>query len=281
MSMVTPASERSVYVFDFDGTCTMPVTGADEAFLTAHYTGLATLLERDPNWMREQYAAARAKIAADPSTYGWVINGQIVAPALVDAFVAAQVCAQLVLSGLGHDIETWEQRLNALYQEHYLVLETTFREEMLEVFQTLRERGIPFYIVSNSDPAKVQQRLTVLGDAAEWINPLVRGFAKKFVVTPESNYGRTRMLFKGLRRPISLQKQHYYDVLDAILEAHDTTWDKLTVIGDIAELDLAMPVSQGARGVLMMGPNTPDYEIEWALGHKRTKVIRNLRQAIT
>ena len=272
-------SER-VIIFDFDGTCTVPTTGADESFLHAHQAGFAELLGKTPGWAEAVYAQARLLICANPEHYGWEINGQIVAPALVDAFVEAQVCAQIILKKLGEDVQSWEVRLNELYQKNYLLYQTVFRPELLTVFRELRALGTPFYIVTNSDPAKVQKRLEALGDDAQWISPLVRGFAKKFLVTPGPENVPEYTFFPGLHRPVKLRKQHYYDVLTGIMEVHQVSWNKLTVIGDIAELDLAPPVAMGSYGHLVLGPNTPIFEKQWAETHPRVSTIHDLRQGI-
>ncbi len=268
-----------VPIFDFDGTCTTPKDGAREAFIDAHQAGLAKLLGQPPEWALVRYAAAREKIVANPDEYGWRIRGKIVASALADAFVEAQTCAQLILEELGEDLTAWAERMNDLYQAHYLKYEMDFRPEMLEAFNMLRSHEVPFYIVTNSDPVKVQKRLGVLGDDAAWIGPLVLGHAKKFDWTDGPESIREEMFFPGLRRPVQLRKQHYHDVLTRIMKTHAISWDKLLVIGDNAELDDAMPVECGADGCLILGPDTPPYEKHWAEEHPRVRLITDLREA--
>ncbi len=268
-----------VLVFDFDGTCTVPVAGADQCYLDAYMEGFARLANRSFAWITEQFKAARIMIAASPDAYGWEINGRIVAPALVDAFVEAQVCAQIVLKWMGQSVGSWEERLEQLYQANYLKHQTTFRDELLETLRSLRTRSIPFYIVSNSDPYKVLVRLDELKKDKAWIS-LICGNAKKYEVTPGPAVVPKQMFFPGLERPVELRKQHYFDLLVQIMDKHKVTWDQLTVIGDIAELDLAMPVIMGARGCLILGPNTPTYERQWAKEHSRVTAITDLIQAV-
>ena len=269
-----------VRVFDFDGTLTVPAVGGEEAFTNAYLLDFAGLVNKPLAALTEEWKKTRAKISADPNTYGWVVEGLMVAPALVDAFVAAQVTAQTILTRMGHDLDVWRKPLEGLYQAHYLKHTTVFRPEVLEVLLGLQGRGEPFYIVTNSDPAKVRQRLTVFGHEADWIGTRVRGFAKKYVVTSGPESVPETIHFYGLERPVFLRKQHYHDVLGHILAQHDATWTDLVVIGDIAELDLALPVHLGARGKLILGPNTPDYERRWAESHPRVAVITNLREAL-
>lgn len=269
-----------VVAFDWDGTCTELDLDSDEAFFVAHQTGFAELAGRPVEWVREQYAAARALILGDPDAHGWVRDGHIVAPATVDVFVFARVCAQFVLGQMGERIDAWDARLNALYQEHYLLSQATIRPELLEVFRTLRDRSTPFYIVTNSDPNKVRTRLGPLGDDADWIRPLVHGNAQKYVVTSGPDCVPMSTRFPGLRRSVLLRKEHYYNVLVSLMRRHNIPWSKLRVVGDLAELDLAMPVMMNAQGCLMTGPNTPAYERQWAQEHPRVRLITNLREAI-
>lgn len=272
---------RKVFVFDFDGTLTVPVDGADGVFLRAHQEGFAALVGRSLDWVVERYAAAREIIAANPNLHGWDIGGRIVAPALVDIYVEARVCAQIVLRQMGEDLVAWDACLDALYQEHYLKFVTDFRPELVEVLSGLRRQGIPFYIVTNSDPVKVQKRLEVLGVDAAWIAPQVRGDAKKFVVTPGEGGVPEVIAFPGLSRPVYVSKRHYHRVLSGIMNDHGFFWSQVTVVGDIAELDLAFPVEVlRANGCLMLGPNTPDYEQRWAISHPRVRIATNLYEAV-
>ncbi len=271
---------QRVIVFDFDGTCTTPTSGADKTFLQAHQAGFEKLLGKSPGWAEIMYKQAHLLISANPETYGWEINGQIVAPALVDAFVEAQVCAQIILRKMGEDVGNWEVRLNSLYQENYLLYHTVFRPELLMVFRELRHIGTPFYVVTNSDPAKVKKRLEALGDDAQWIGPLVRGFAKKFMVTPGPKNVPECMFFPGLHRPVKLRREHYYNVLTQIMDVHQIDWNKLLVVGDIAELDLSLPVAMGSSGHLILGPNTPIFEKEWAENHPHVQTVHDLRQGL-
>lgn len=267
-------------VFDFDGTWTRTVAGADEAFAAAHAAGLARLTDSSASWMTTAYADALKKIVADPTSYGWNISGRIVAPATVDGFVKARVMAQIVLGGMGQDPADWNDRLDRLYQENYLVYETELRPELLEVLHTLRAAGTPFNVVTNSDPEKVCKRLAVLGEEAKWINPLVRGFAKKFIVTSGPETVPEHIFFPGLERPIFLRKQHYYNVLEEIANENDLSMDRLVLVGDIAELDLVMGVTLGAQGYLMLGDDTMSYERHWAEEHPNVSTITDLRQIL-
>lgn len=269
-----------VVVFDFDGTATIPVPGGDEAFLLAHQTGFAKHVGMTVEWAAEQYASARRMIAADPNTYGWQVGGRLVAPALVDAFVEAQVCAQVVLKDMGEDPERWRGRLDTLYQDNYGTLVTAFRPEFLPTLSSLRARGVASYIVSNSNPVKVRERLEGLGEEGAWVHGVVHGFAQKYIVTSGPGLVPEWMNFPGLDRKVWLRKEAYYNVLLGILGSHGAQWEDLVVVGDIAELDLTMPVELGAQGYLVLGQNTPAYEKRWAEWHPRVQCIDRLDQVL-
>ncbi len=268
------------YVFDFDGTCTTTLPGSDEAFISAHVEGLARMTNRTSEWMASAYAAANDTILERPEAWGWVMDGRIVAPATVDAFVKARVMAQIVLGRMGENLTSWDARLNQLYQDNYLKYRTEFRPELLEVFRFLWASEVPFRIVTNSDPNKVRERLAPLGDDAPWIAALVVGHAKEFAVTDGPAEIPESARFPGLDRPIYLRKQHYWNALREFVDA-DLTSDELVVVGDIAELDLALPViGLGARGFLVLGNDTTPYERAWAEEHPMVSAITDLREII-
>ena len=275
---------KPVYIFDNDGTLTTPVPGMEEAFFASYVRGFAEQLGVSESLLAERFAVLRSMIAAHPENYSWVQNGYVVAPANVDVCVEADVIAQIILGELRENIKEWMPKLVALYQANYLKAETVLRAEALEVLSSLRSREIPFYIVTNADPLKVRTRFAALGEAGAWVQPLIHGHAKKYAVTlggpmviPD------RIGFVGLERAVWIRKQHYYVVLEEILKQHHADWSNLIVVGDIAELDLAMPVTLGARGRLMLGPNTPQYERNWAdyEGWRgRVRTVTNLFEAI-
>ncbi len=268
---------KRVRVFDMDGTLTKLVPGGYEAYADAHAAGLALKLGLPAQTVIGGYAVARLQIAANPNSYGWDVAGKRVAPALVDHFVAVQVTACAFLEAWGEDPSRWEAHLNALYAEHYLKLSTEFRPEMMEVFREIRERGDGLHIVSNSDPAKIVTRFKDLGPEADWIHPLIVGFAKKMIVT-----GEQARVLPGFPRAVWFERDHYKVALDAVLAQHPgSTYEDMDVIGDGFELDGLVPLGLGARFFLLEGPNTPEYEKEWLRGDPSLgRVITNLREVL-
>jgi hypothetical protein len=60
-----------------------------------------------------------------------------------------------------------------------------------------------------------------------------------------------------------------------LADAH-ATFDQLVVIGDIFELDLALPLALGARVGLVASAHTPPYERAFVSAHPRGRVLEDL-----
>ena len=65
---------------------------------------------------------------------------------------------------------------------------------------------------------------------------------------------------EGLPRPVYLRLGRYYEVLREVWEQTGTRPERTLLVGDIYELDLAMPIHLGVSVHLMLGPTTPEYE---------------------
>ena len=87
--------------------------------------------------------------------------------------------------------------------------------------------------------------------------------AKKYVVDNNGDSGTTKLEFKlsGLDRPIFCKRPHYFDLLQRLRSERGLVWADFLVVGDIFELDLALPLILGANVALMRSPTTPSYEI--------------------
>ena len=65
----------------------------------------------------------------------------------------------------------------------------------------------------------------------------------------------------------------YHDIIKEILDGAGATFADLVVIGDIFELDLAMPLALGARVGLVATDRTPPYERAFVEAHPRARII--------
>jgi FMN phosphatase YigB (HAD superfamily) len=70
----------------------------------------------------------------------------------------------------------------------------------------------------------------------------------------------------------------YHDILKAVLDDAGATFADLIVVGDIFELDLAMPLALGARVGLVVSSHTPAYERAFVGEHPRGRLIEHLSE---
>ena len=78
-------------------------------------------------------------------------------------------------------------------------------------------------------------------------------------------------------RNVLLRRRRYHDRLRAVLDEAGASFAELTVVGDIFELDLALPLALGARVGLVRSVHTPPYEVAFVSAHPRGVVIDDLR----
>ena len=111
-----------------------------------------------------------------------------------------------------------------------------------------------------------------------WLTSRVRGHARKFDVEDGWDGAAAELAVPGLDRPVLLRRRLYHDILKAILDGAGATFADLVVIGDIFELDLAMPLSLGARVGLVATDRTPPYERAFVEAHPRAQIIEHLSE---
>src|SRR6185503_11542990 len=89
---------------------------------------------------------------------------------------------------------------------------------------------------------------------------------------------QSELTIPGLERAVLLRRKAYHDILATVLAEAGSSWEELVVVGDIFELDLAMPLSLGARVGLVTSPRTPAYERAFVTAHPRAALIEDLSQ---
>jgi hypothetical protein len=119
--------------------------------------------------------------------------------------------------------------------------------------------------VTNSDPRIVARRLASLAcRGGEKV--VVRGGAGKFSICASASAdARFEALpeiveWPEVGRPVLLRRGRYFDVLREIWDESATDPDSTLVVGDIFELDLAMPAMLGAHVHLLTRPSTMPHE---------------------
>lgn len=278
-------------VFDFDGTMT-DAEAEGRPFREGYLEDLATLT----GWTMEQVRNAADRIEqavlADSGAHGWRHQGRIVAPAAVDPYLRMMPVARWILREAGwfppdsNEPEGGEndrvgRLLNGvLFKYNYLKTDTVFRPGARELLAALEGRCA---VVTNSLTGPVQDKIRRLGGnppSLDWLVERVFGGARKYVVVDGSIEGPpTELYIDGLDRPVLLHRPHYFAVLDRLRQEAGAEWAELTVVGDIFELDLALPLVLGARVGLMANAFTPAYERRFLTAHPRGAVLADLGEA--
>ncbi len=211
-------------------------------------------------------------------------DGRIVAPAQVDPYLRIMPVARKIFDATGTfaSEEDRARLLQVLFRYNYPKTATVFRPGAREVMHALSGCLAP-YIVTNShtDPVCAKIR-TLMGDDEGWQSWLhVVGDARKYMVDPDFTAVPESMVIPGLSRPVLLRRRNYHAVLERVLHHHGAGWEHLLVIGDIFELDLALPLALGARVVLVVNDHTPTYERALLAAHPRVRLVTKLEEVIS
>ena len=263
-------------VLDFDGTMTDAETeGAP--FRDGYLEDLALLCGRPLDEVRALAATFEAEVARNPDAHGWVFNGHIVAPAIVDPYLRIMPVARKVFDAFCvFSSEADRTRLcdAILYKYNYQKTRTAFRAGARKALMALS--GTPTFVVTNSHTDAVRQKVSQLG--ADWLVERVFGRAQKYAVDPLFDAVPERLALAGLSRPVLLRRRAYHDVLDRLRQEAGAAWSDVLVVGDIFELDLSLPLSLGARVGLVVNDFTPAYEREFVAAHERGALVTSLTQ---
>jgi len=273
----------AVLVLDFDGTMT-DAEAEGRPFRDGYLDDLAILVGRkssDPDIAAIADASER-ELADDPAATPFLWMDRAVAPASVDPYLRMATIAHRVLDHFGAFTRTEERsRLlgGVLYKYNYAkTLERpVFRPGAGDVLRALVGHAV--YVITNSDTEAVAgklQRLEQISPGAGWLAPRVRGFARKFDIDDAWTGVPAELAVPGLNRPVLLRRKTYHDIIASCLAESGGGWDELVVVGDIFELDLALPLALGARVGLVAGPKTPPYEVAMVNAHPRGRVLGSI-----
>lgn len=282
--------KRPLVIFDFDGTLT-DAEREGAPFRGGYLADIATLTGWSMERVEEVAARVETEIAANPEAYGWLFQGQIVAPATVDPYLRMMPVARRVLDEAGALLNpTDRERVldGLLYKYNYQKTTDAFREGALECLTALVEGAT--YVVTNSHTDAVQRKVRTLeaervarGGEAPSLEPLierVHGRAQKYIIDDSLSEVPQALELPGLNRPVLLRRRHYLEVLNALREREGVAWEDVWVFGDIFELDLSLPLAMGARVGLMANPFTPIWERAYLEAHPRGYVLSSLAEAV-
>ncbi len=275
----------TVLVLDFDGTMT-DAEAEGRPFRDGYLEDLCSLVGRDAG-DAEVLAIAdqiEAKLAEAPEQHPFLWMGRAVAPATVDPYLRMVPIAHAILDRFGvmkDPADRGKLLGGVLYKYNYAKTlgRPVFRAGAGEVLRGLAGRDA--WIVTNSDTHAVAGKVSVLdaeSGGVAWLTSRVRGHARKFDVDDAWTGADRELALPGLSRPVLLRRRMYHDILKAILDAAGATFAELVVIGDIFELDLAMPLALGARVGLVASPRTPPYERAFVEANPRGRMIEHLTE---
>ncbi len=272
-------------VLDFDGTMT-DAEAEGRPFRDGYLEDLALLVGAkvgDPD-IALIADEVEAEIASAPASYPFLWMGRAVAPATVDPYLRMVPIAHRILDRYGVIPDATDRgRLlgSVLYKYNYAKTlgHPVFRAGAGEMLASLG--GTPTWIVTNSDTHAVAGKVAALDREAPgvaWLTSRVRGFARKFDVDDAWSDAPSELALPGLERAVLLRRRQYFEILRDVLAEAGSSFEELVVIGDIFELDLAMPLALGARVGLVTSPRTPDYERAFVTSHPRATLIEDLSQ---
>lgn len=275
----------TVLVLDFDGTMT-DAEAEGRPFRDGYLEDLAALTGRQAGDAEITALAdeVEAELLLAPASHPFLWMGRPVAPATVDPYLRMVPIAHRILDRFGvipGAVDRGRLLGSVLYKYNYAKTlgRPVFRAGAGEVLRALG--GTESWIVTNSDTHAVAGKVAALDREAPgvaWLTSRVRGHARKFDVDDAWVGVAAELALPGLDRPVLLRRKSYHDILKVILDAAGATFADLVVVGDIFELDLAMPLALGARVGLVGSDRTPGYERAFVDSHPRAKLITDLSQ---
>jgi len=280
-----------VLILDFDGTLT-DAEAEGLPYRTGYLEDVALLADVDINQVNEWAKQMDTQLQERPGDYGWRFNNKIVAPACVDPYLRMMPIARMVFDKVNAFPNPNERdRIldRILYKYNYQKTNTVFRPGAAEFFSRLRELETgenPLYtiVVTNSHTVPVQNKIRLLGEQNNidftWLVDRVVGSARKYVIDDSIDSLPESLNVPNLERPIYVRRSHYHTILTQILKDYDAGWENTTVLGDIFELDLSLPLVMGSTVGLMQNPFSPQYEVDYLQSHVRGSVHGDLASAL-
>lgn len=272
-----------VLVLDFDGTMT-DAEAEGRPFREGYLDDLAQLVGAEVSDVTQIADEVEAELAAAPASHPFLWMGRAVAPATVDPYLRMVPIANRILDRY-HAFPGAEDRGRllgtVLYKYNYAKTlgHPVFRPGAGDMLANLG--GTPTWIVTNSDTHAVASKIAALDRDAPgvaWLTSRVRGFARKFDVDDAWTGAPDEMAVPGLERAVLLRRRGYFEILRDVLAEAGSSFEELVVVGDIFELDLAMPLALGARVGLVTSSRTPAYERAFVTAHPRAMLIEDLAQ---
>lgn len=270
-------------VLDFDGT----LTDAEEEgrpFFDAYLRDITLFTMLNSMTLAEVERRAEEIIQGlDPANDVWLYNGLAAAPTTVDPYLRVRPIAHKILRGqcmIAASDDVLDVILQLLFAKNYPLGGDCPRDGAVDFLLVLQSTGMDCHIVANADPRHVSGKLDRLlashPDCLRWCKDNLRGNAGKYAITTTFAAVPEKLEVPNLARGVLLRRQKYYELLRQIKEAQELEWSNFLVVGDVFELDLALPLHLGCKVVLIANEYTPPYEIAFLHARANAHVCRNL-----
>lgn len=274
---------------DFDGNVT-DVEKEAGPYTEGWLKDLATLLGVPIDVVQERARITYEEIAKDPAKYGWRFAGENMAPSTVDPYLRVNAIGRKLLcedSTLVSN-EVFDRLSQVFYAHHYQKTLDAPKPELAAFLTNCFVNEVPVRFVTNSGTDPVRKKIDrVLFDrplTKDWWNARVIGNARKY--DPNCNdenalwpFAIDRIRFDSFPRDTVLKRPHYLKILndlqgDGWARKHDL------VVGDIFELDLALPLWLGCHIGLMVNEHTPAWEIKFVSEHPRGRILHSIDEVL-
>jgi len=247
-------------VLDFDGTLT-DVDKEAVSFVDGYKNDLVKDLGIRRFKLEDLWNEAESIVDNNQASYGWKVDGKIVAPAYADPFIHSDSVAAVLMDKAGMYL-TEEERQAALgryFQSNYEKTTTVFKKETDKFLSAIKKK-FEVFIVTNSRTHMVTRKIKQLPTDHSGIPVL--GSAKKYLLSPEWKEVPESVEKEGFGRPLFLRRQQYWNVLSGIMSEQGARPENVAVVGDIYELDLLLPEHKGMNIILTTRESTPKFEVE-------------------
>lgn len=264
-------------ILDFDGTLTNVEKEArpvleKKAELFCERTGMPRII------LEVLLREAEQEVLRDPKA-GWTYNGLVVAPATADPYIFDTACYSKILEKLEKDLQfnvpreqkSREEFLQKLFHDSYPYAAAVFREGAKEFLEELASQ-YTVVVVTNSQTDPVKKKMEKLGD----FDIPIFGGAKKYAVENAWENVPESIQPENFPRPVLLRR-HQYNLLLSILgfEPKETA-----VVGDIFELDLALPQHLGYRAGLLQTLGTQKHEKKYMESQPNSFLAKNFGEVV-
>jgi phosphoglycolate phosphatase-like HAD superfamily hydrolase len=299
-------------ILDFDGTLT-DVEVEGKPYVGGYLEHLALICARPIESITDLYNRFHAQLMRDPINHPWIMFGEAVAPATVDPYLRMAPISRMIFAECGIEMNDAAMQgvlSGLLYKLNYPKTKTAFAPNAARLCAEIMNHDFNAFIVTNSDTAPVTKKIRELAvdhgiDSAlvtaqdseqdalgvqsgnterfkKWWLPRIYGDAKKYVVGSDPIDGiEPAMRLPNLHRPVLLWRPEYVRILRKLAaQCEITDWSSVLVVGDIFELDLAVPLAMGAHVALTVNDSTPQYEIEHLAYHERGHLLNNVYDAL-